>query len=438
MLSKSADKFLNSLEQGKAKYFAGAKNNGQFFLDRSQKLLTILDRPDAKIPHLLHVAGTSGKGSVCNYLSAIFTAAGYKTGLTVSPHLSDLTERWQINGQPISTKKLNTLLLKLKKAIKTYTKLYPGECPSYFEATAALAFMYFAEEKVDWAIIEVGMGGKYDATNAMLKKDAAIITDLGLDHTATLGKTIPKITAQKAGIITSSPVFTSTNDVAALKVIKKTAAQQKAQLFCPITTKNLKIKNITARGTTFTFKARPYFVAAPGLHQARNAALAISVAEYFNIKNKQIVSGLKKANQPARLELIGHKPTIFLDGAHNEQKMWSTISTYQKYLAKSETHLVVGFLADKNCHAMVKALAALKPKTIACTAPTETGFRETLVPKALVALFKKYCPEATITALAPKAALAWSLGQAKPQDTILVTGSLYLAGELRPFLINRV
>lgn len=438
MLLKAAENFLNTLEPGKVKYFAGAKKNGQFFIDRTQKLLNILGRPDAKIPHVLHVAGTSGKGSVCNYLSTIFTSAGYKTGLTISPHLTKLSERWQINNKPISDQRLSKLLLKLKKAIKVYQKQYPGQAlPSYFEATAALAFLYFAEQKVDWAIVEVGMGGKYDATNALSKKDAAIITDLGFDHMATLGNTITKITRQKAGIITDSPVFTSTNDKAALTVIKKTARKNKAQLIYPITRANLKINKISARGTEFTFKAGQYTVPAPGLHQARNAALAITVAQYFNISEKAIIKGLKFSKQPGRLELVSSKPAIFLDGAHNEQKMESTINTYSQYLRKKSTHLLVGFLADKNCVKMVKQLSALKPTSITCTAPNNLAHRTVLPPAQLAKLFQKYCPTATIMVYeSPKTALTSAKAQIKAKDSLLITGSLYLAGQLRPFLIN--
>lgn len=435
-----SEKFLYSLEKGKAKYFAGAKNNGHYFLSRSQKLLDILGRPDAQIPHLLHIAGTSGKGSVCSYLSAIFSAAHYKTGQTISPHLTNLNERWQINGRPMTARELDGLIAQIKPAIAKYKKLYPGECPSYFEVTAALAFMYFATKKVDWAIIEVGMGGKYDATNAMSKKDAAIITDIGFDHTATLGNTIPKITTQKAGIITSAPVFTSTQNPLALKVIKKTAHHNKAN-FIPVSTtpKHLKILKISAQGTQFIFHKKNYFIQASGQHQARNAALAITIAEYFKISHLAITKGLKKAHQPARLELVTQKPDIFLDGAHNEQKMAATVSTFSDYLKPKtgNTHLLVGFLADKNCAQMVKQLAKLHPTSIACTEPTNTGFRKTLPPADLANLFKKHCPTAKInTFRRPHQALAWAKSQTNHQDSLLITGSLYLAGEIRPKLVQ--
>lgn len=433
MSPKQAETWLLSLERGTSNYFTDTPHRGQYFLDRTQRLLDLLERPDQKIPHLIHVSGTSGKGSVCNFLSSIFTAAGFKTGLTISPHLTSICERWQINGQPMSPQKFTRLATKLRTTINQFKKIYPGECPSYFEASTALAFLYFAEEKVSWAIIEVGLGGTYDATNAMRHKSAAVITEIGFDHMDTLGHTIARIAEQKAGIITTAPVFTSTTDPVAQRVIARVSKKNKTNVHH--ITQPTAVK-ISLSKTTFKIKNDTYQLSVAGQHQVQNAALAITVARHFDLSTTVIKRGLRATTQPARFELMATKPTIILDGAHNPQKMASTVQTYQATIKPtSPTHLVLGFLADKASPAMIKQLQTLQPQTIVCTAPTQVGFRKTLPPSELAQLCAKYCPQAQIMTFArPAAALAWATKQLKPRDTLLITGSLYLAGELRPKL----
>ena len=280
------------------------KNNDSdnHFFKRTQFLLDILHNPEKKIPHYLHVAGTSGKGSVCAYLSSIWQCAGRKTGLFLSPYISDIRERWQINNKPISKTEFIILVQEIKTALETYIRTSPYDVPSLFEIYTVMALHYFARKKVDCAVLEVGMGGRIDSTNIIPRKDAAIITDIGLDHTKHLGTTISQIAAEKAGIITTNaPVFTMSESSAVLKIIKKAADHKKAiVIHSRLSSSEKKSISISEISTNFTYRGNNYEIKALGMHQARNAALAITVAKHFGINQTAIKTGLKKTVQPIK------------------------------------------------------------------------------------------------------------------------------------------
>ena len=207
MTYQEAERYLLSLTNlPRQEYMTDTRQCVQY-LKRLQFFLDLIGNPGKKIPHYIHVTGTSGKGSVCSYLSAILQANGKKTGLYVSPHPTYLRERWQIQHQPMSKKDFIRIVGELKPKLNEYLRQSPYSMVSFFDLTTAIALYYFAEQKVDWAVIEVGCGGRYDATNVIPRPDIGVITTIGLDHTEVLGTTKEKIAYEKIGIIKPGSVF---------------------------------------------------------------------------------------------------------------------------------------------------------------------------------------------------------------------------------------
>ncbi|HLD61335.1 MAG TPA: Mur ligase family protein, partial [Patescibacteria group bacterium] len=391
------------------------------------------------IPHYIHVAGTSGKGSVCLMLDAIWRAAGKKVGTLTSPGIEGLLDRTMVNGKQISKKEFAELTAKLAQALEVYMNRSRFDVPSPFEVLTALALLYFARHKVEWAIIEVGLGGRYDSTNIIPYKDVAVITNIGLDHTEILGNTKEKIAYEKAGIVKKNNlVFTQERNQKVLAVIQRECRKQKVLLH-NVSGSTYQVAGGDLTGTDFIFQNKSYHLPVLGAHQIQNAVLCIEIARSVGIKDAVIQKGLNKLVLPIRMEIISKKPLIILDGAHNEDKMSSSISTIQTLKNNNRTieqlnntHLVVGFAADKDITAMVKQLAELKPKTIACTRFVSNIFRRTADPRELAEQFRKLLPRTkTKLFLNPHEALRWSQAQAGKQDCVLVTGSIFLSGDLR-------
>lgn len=431
-----AEQFLLSLGAIERREYLQDTNQTGSYLKRLQFLLNILGNPEKKIPHYIHIAGTSGKGSVATYLSSILKVSGKKVGLYISPHPSKLTERWQVNNQPMSESEFVKIVTQLKPALDTYLRKNPYDAISFFELTTAIALYYFAQKKVTWAVMEVGLGGRLDATTIIPHKDVAIITDIGLDHTEILGATKVLIAKEKAGIITSSsPVFTFGDQATnVLHVFEQKIKEKKAPLFFSQLSKAEKKQIIINQtGTDFVYQKNHYHVQAPGLHQARNAVLVINVARHLKISETSIKQGLAKAVQPLRAEIISHSPLIILDGAHNPDKIKSTVNTILELRDKDACiHLIVGFSADKNIRQMIKLLAQLNPTTVACTKNTTNLFRAAASPARIARLINVIMPKTkTEIFLDPSDALAWSKQQTKTSDIVLVTGSIFLSGELR-------
>jgi dihydrofolate synthase/folylpolyglutamate synthase len=438
--------FFNSLKSLERREYADltarSTHGTNYFFKRMRLFLNILGNPEKKIPHIIHVAGTSGKGSVCNYLSTIFTEAGYRTGLFMSPHISDIRERWQINNHPIPKEEFVRIMEKIKPALETYLRKQPYDAPSPFEIITIIGFIYFAEQKVDYVILEVGLGGRLDATNVIANKDMAVITDIGLDHTKILGKTITAIAREKAGIITTgAPIFTMSPNTSVHRILKERATLKKAPIyFSQLTNEVKKSIKITKEGTEFTFNRVNYTIKALGQHQVRNALLALTVAQHAGISIQKIKRGLQKTSQPLRFEILQGKPTYILDGAHNPQKIESTVETMKALTSEfhnKKIHIILGFFADKNTTAMIKKLVSLAPESIACTKNTVSEGRKVMNPSAIAKIIASINPRIrTEIFLDPLDALTWSQKQAGKNNIIIITGSIYLGGELRPTVLK--
>jgi dihydrofolate synthase/folylpolyglutamate synthase len=333
----------------------------KFGLHGIRRLLYVLDNPERRFLSI-HIAGTNGKGSVAALLAAILTAAGYKTGLYTSPHLIDYRERIRINGVAIPRKRIVSLVNRLRPEIAAGRN-------TFFEATTAIAFQYFAEERVDIAVIETGLGGRLDATN-VLKPLLSVITTIGLDHTEILGKTIGAIAAEKAGIIKKRiPCVTGVERGVALQVIRQRCAKQFSLLR---TTREVRIhpKRMSLSGSTVDIQLADRMledinISLAGSFQFKNVATAILALDELNrrgtlpVTSRAIRKGLgnvgKLTGLRGRLSLVRTSPVIICDVAHNPDAARSLSKTLSE-LGVGKVNLLFGVMRDKDYGSMVDIL----------------------------------------------------------------------------------
>ncbi len=439
MTYQEAYDFLLSLNNIPRQEYLKDKKKSGIYLKRIQFLLDILGNPEKRIAHYVHVTGTSGKGSTCLMLNSILCAAGQKVGMIISPAPSAITERWTIDGRPISKKYFAALVEQIKPALQKYLETSPYDFPSFFEIVTTLGLLYFAQNKVNWAVIEVGLGGRNDSTNIIPYKDLAVITNIGEDHLNIIGPTKKEVAYEKSGIIKNCPkTITAETDKKLIKTIQTECQKQKSELMILPKEKNTSIlKNYNAQKpwTQFVYKEKKYTIHALGQHQINNAILAIEAAQILGIQAKQIQSGIHRTRFPICMEIVSRDPIIILDGAHNPDKMQTTIDTIKALKPIGRLYLVIGFSADKNINNMLRQLTGLNPTTVFTTRSTSNPFRKAADPVLLAKSIAKALPKAKIRPfLEPQIALAEAQKMAKTGDIILVTGSIFLSGELRTWL----
>lgn len=437
-----AEQFLYSLSNLPRRQYMNDTKKCDVYLKRLQFFLDILGNPEQNIPHYIHIAGTSGKGSLASFMHAILVADGRRTGVYVSPHPTHIRERWKINNQHISKKDFAATTNELKQAFDVYLRTSPYDPLSFFEITTALTLLYFAKQKVEWLVLETGCGGRYDSTNIIPHKDLAIITNIGLDHTEILGPTKEIIAKEKAGIIKyGAPVITAERFSRIKKIIEQEARRGNSSFHVSNTKADIISSN--TEGTDFIYKDSYMHMGIPGVHQVPNAVLAIDAATLLDIPQKAILSGIASTTQPLRMEIMSHSPTIILDGAHNPDKIKTTVLSTQTLLAdttrfdpkKTNIHLILSFSNNKNLRHMIRQLLSLNPRSVACTRNTVNYFRKVAHPLEIANLCKKHASGTNIeTFIDPIDALLWSQKQAKAGDIILSTGSIFTSGELRGYL----
>ena len=437
-----AEQFLYSLSNLPRKQYMSDTKKCGIYLKRLQFFLDILGNPEQNIPRYIHIAGTSGKGSLASYMQAIFIADKKTTGMYISPHPTHIRERWNINNRCISKKDFTHIVAELKQAFDTYVRTSPYDPLSFFEITTALTLLYFAKQRVEWVILETGCGGRYDSTNVIARKDLAIITNIGLDHTEILGPTKEIIAQEKAGIIQhGAPVITAERFAKIRAIIQEEAKKNKSDFY--LSDGKAHIISSTIEGTDFIYKDAYYHTGVPGIHQVKNALLAIDAAELLGIHQKAILSGIANATQPLRMEIARRNPTIILDGAHNQDKIKTTVQSMRTLLSDADTfepkktniHLILSFSNNKNLRPMIRQLLTLNPLSIACTRNTVNHFRKVAHPNDIAQICKTHTNKAKIeTFIDPVDALHWSQKQAKKSDIILSTGSIFTTGELRGYL----
>ena len=329
-----------------------------FNLDRMFALLEELSNPQAKYP-IIHVAGTKGKGSVSALCASALQAAGYQTGLYTSPHLLDYVERIQINGEPISHEQMIELVEEIKPAVARIPKL------TTFEITTALGFLAFAKNDVNAAVIEVGLGGRLDATNVVLPK-VSVITSLSYDHMAVLGNTLAKIAGEKAGIIKPGiPVVSAPQTEEALEVLERVASEKN----CPfvLVGRDVQFERLASSldgqelAVTFQRSAASLKIPLLGEHQIQNAATAYVALKTSGIKisDEALQMGFSRVKWRARFEVARRDPPVILDSAHNQDSFAKLRQTLEEHFPGKQVYLIFGASEDKNIPGM---FAEMKPK----------------------------------------------------------------------------
>ena len=331
-----------------------------FNLERMRNFMSALGNPQDSYP-CIHVAGTKGKGSTSAFCAAALQASGRKVGLYSSPHLLDFTERIQVNGSSISHEEFAGIVELVKPAVEKIPRL------TTFEITTALAFVYFARCKVDVAVIEVGLGGRLDATN-IITPIVSVITSLSYDHTAVLGNTLTLIAGEKAGIIKHGvPVVSSPQKEEALIVLEKVAAERG----CSLTlvgrdvsftsgAHSLDSQSFTIQPTASKREPLSFKIPLLGQHQVENAATAYAALLKcgLNLNDSQITKGFSNVSWHCRFEIISKKPVLILDSAHNEDAFIRLTQTISTYFPGKKVVLILGISEDKHLLAM---LSAIKP-----------------------------------------------------------------------------
>jgi dihydrofolate synthase/folylpolyglutamate synthase len=374
----------------------------------------------------IHLAGTNGKGSVAAALSSILHEAGYKVGLYTSPHLVRFNERICINNRQIAD-------ADVVKSFKAVQQVHHGDrSPTFFEFATAMALYEFGRQKVDWAVIETGMGGRFDATN-VIQPAMSIITNVSMEHRDYLGNTLARIAREKAGIIKQgAPVVTAIKQRQARAVVRRVAGKESAPLY--ILGKNFKVRRKGAgEFSYYGIENTWHKMHTPllGRYQVENAALAIAACELLNkdkaeIPRKKIQEGLTKTRWPGRLEIVSDNPLVILDGAHNLIAARNLARFLSKNLSRRRITLVVGILDDKPYGAMLKSLLPVCSRAIVTRAKTERA----LAPQRLYAAAKKIISDVTVI---PEVAAAarQAIETANPNDVICIAGSLYVVGEAK-------
>ena len=379
-------------------------------LDRMRALLHRMGDPQDKLRYI-HVAGTNGKGSVCAVLSSVLAAAGYKTGLFISPYITDFRERIQINNQMIDEKTLTDAVATTFPLVEQLRS--EGVIITEFEYVNALQFYIHARAHCDLVVLETGMGGLLDCTNVIRPPLAAVITTIGLDHTAVLGDTIAAIAEQKCGIIKNgSAAFTSRQCTEAMQVIEATANRLNVPLV-KSGSLDATVEEMTIEGSRFTVGELSCHLRLAGRHQIENALTALSVIlwlrgkKLISVSDAAILTGLENARNPARLELLRQEPLVLLDGA-------------------------MGMLADKDVDSALALLKGVFRRVL--TVPVAN-------PRAMRAgeLAEKFrtLGEDAVACDTARDGVDKALNDAAAENgCVLICGSLYLAGEVRPYFIK--
>jgi len=412
-------------------------------LDRIQTLLEALGNPQLSYPTAI-IGGTNGKGSIAAMLSAIAVAAGHRVGLYTSPHLEAVEERFQVDQKRISAAGLEAQLGVVFGAVdKLVADGRLEQEPSYFEILTTAAFRYFSEARVELAILEVGLGGRWDATN-VTRPRVAVIAPIALDHQEYLGEDLLTIAAEKAAIIPPGGVaVTAPQAPAVLEVIRRHAGSVGATLWelASFPTVVRRTDDRLRHTIDSVGRLRDYVgleIALPGAHQVENAQCALLAAEALDRRRLRIGSdaiwaGLRSTRWPGRCEWLEESPPVVLDAAHNPaaaQALAAYLWELRRRKAFDRLHLVFGTLADKDSAGIAAALYPLADHLIVTRPPSE---RATPI-EQLMALGTT--PTLRHTIADPAEALAEAHQAAAPEDLICVCGSTYLVGALRPLLIE--
>ena len=392
-----------------------------FNLDRMRALMIELGNPESKYP-IIHVAGTKGKGSVSALCASALQAAGYKVGLYTSPHLLDYTERIQINGKPVSHLGLVELVEQGKEAVARIPRL------TTFEITTAVGFLYFAQQKVDAAVIEVGLGGRLDATNVVMPV-VSIITSLSYDHMAVLGNTLALIAGEKAGIIKPGvSVVSAPQKEEALEVLIRIAKERSAPFTLVGGDINYEPLKHSLDKQTLKISNLEFDLPLLGVHQVENAATAYAglKAGRLKITHDEIRKGFAEVRWPARFEVVRRDPPVIFDSAHNQDSFVRLRQALDDYFPNKPVYLIFGASEDKNIPGM---FTEIRPK-VRKMFVTRADHPRALQPEKIQELARQAdIPNEAVTPVEAAFARALDLS-AKDGSIVLSAGSMFVTAEV--------
>lgn len=451
----------------------GTKGGYKPGLKRIKALLEPLGHPENKLD-IIHVAGSNGKGSTIAYLKSIYQEAGYKVGVYTSPHLIDFNERIEINGERITKEELEYIVNLIKPVVENISKSGLGE-PSFFEIVTTLAFLFFCQQQVDILLLEVGLGGRLDATNVLKSPLISVITSISLEHTTILGNTVQEIAREKSGIIKKAiPVVVGVRDQNALKVIETIAAEKGSEFINVFEYYGYKIKDSSLEGQVFSLicqqgkykvglvkglddndgkypentsmenylKTNEEFeVSMLGEYQIRNAILAMTIVKQLNykfkIKKNILKNGLIKAFIPGRMEIIRREPLLIVDGAHNTDGINMFVSFIQKLREKTisnkgKLYIVLALLGDKDLESILREISKLDNIELVIS---ENENERALSVSLLKSQADNFGLESIV--LTPLSlAVKKLVNKAEVEDIIFIVGSLYNISQVKKGLTN--
>ena len=395
-------------------------------LERVSELLSRMGNPQSEL-RFVHVAGTNGKGSICAMLASVLKKAGYKTGLFTSPYIARFNERMQINGEQIGDRELADIVTQLKPHADAM-----DDHPTEFEMMTAAALRWFADRKCDIAVMEVGLGGRWDATNVIPLPDCAVIASIGLDHTQLLGSTTEEIAAEKAGIIKCGGrvvLYQQSSEVTEL--IREICDLRGAELRVP-DFGDIRTEFDSTDGQVFSYGGESYAIPLLGEHQLYNCATALEAIEVlrvsgFDIPHEAVEAGLYAVSWPARFEIVSDEPYFVVDGGHNPQCAAALADCVTRYFPDKKRVLLAGVLADKDYERIFGILAPLFDAFV-CVTPKSP---RALPAEKLAELLERY-GKPVVTAQTVGLGVRQALGLAEDMDAMVcAAGSLYICGEVR-------
>jgi len=408
-------------------------------LDNINHLLGRLGNPHRQFP-AIHVAGTNGKGSVVAFIHSALIAMGYKAGRFTSPHLVDFSERILINHDPVTDDEIDDLVEGIRPVVDEMGDDPNLEHPTFFEAVTAMAFLHFARENVDFAVVEVGMGGRYDSTN-VVNPCVTVVNNVHMEHSDYLGDTVEKIAFEKAGIIKPGvEVVSAAREPDARKVIDARAGECDTKAYHLSSDFRCEASRDTYPRQYVSFTSpwsslEKVEINLPGEFQAQNAAVALMSLEILRRKGSIIENedalrrGMAAAKWPARLEKLAEEPLIILDSAHNPAAMTASVDAILQLFPERKTTLVVGMLSDKNVTSVLKSLKALSDTIVVTQPDYGRALPGAELADAARQFFGRVEHEQTIAD-----AIRRALALTDPDGMILITGSLFNVAEVRAFM----
>ncbi|WP_322796574.1 folylpolyglutamate synthase/dihydrofolate synthase family protein [Tepidiforma sp.] len=435
-----AIEFLLSLSDMERGYQASP--NPTMSLDSMRSLLGRLNDPHLGRP-TVHITGSKGKGSTSAMIAGVLLEAGYRTALYTSPHLHSFTERIAIDGEPVRPEEFAAGLAAIRGAVEAERESVHGDVSTFGVLTALFFWLVRAQvPRVDWQVVEVGLGGTFDATNVFEATDVAVITPISLEHTAILGPTTTAIAKDKSGIIKrgTTAVVAPQRDPAVLEVTRARCEEVGAELVDVRALYTVEPGEKHPFGQAFRVRgpAGEYAMRTPmlGRHQLDNAATAVAVAEAiraqgFTLSDRAIVEGIARTRVPGRMEVMGQRPLIVADGAHNGESAEALAAALREYFSWKRCFLVIGVTRDKDLRSMGFQLARLA-ELIVCV-----GFRNprSMDPYQMIQEIGFLGP-AAVAEESVAAGLETALAHANEDDLVCVTGSLYVVAEAREVILG--